>query len=91
MASLDFPASPLDGDLYSANGKTFRYSSALSSWVNQTGVGFTGSRGFTGSSAEVQTKLIVTSRAGTTVEVPVANGVLSITNRAGSTISVTVN
>jgi len=37
------------------------------------------------------TKLIVTVRAGTTVEVPVANGVLSITNRAGSTISVTVN
>lgn len=41
--------------------------------------------------ANLPTKLIVTVRAGTTVEVPVANGVLSITNRAGSTISVTVN
>jgi hypothetical protein len=37
------------------------------------------------------TKLVVTIRAGTTVEVPVANGVLSILNRSGSTISVTIN
>ena len=37
------------------------------------------------------TKLIVTVRAGTTVDVPVANGILSILNRSGSTISVTIN
>jgi hypothetical protein len=37
------------------------------------------------------TKLIVTVRAGTTVDVSVANGILSILNRSGSTISVTIN
>ncbi len=41
--------------------------------------------------ANLPTKLIVTVRAGTTVDVPVANGVLSILNRSGSTISVTIN
>ena len=41
--------------------------------------------------ANLPTKLVVTVRAGTTVEVLVANGVLPVTNRAGSTISVTVN
>lgn len=37
------------------------------------------------------TTLIVTNRAGSTVNIPVANGTISVTNRAGSTISVTVN
>ena len=41
--------------------------------------------------SNLPTKLIVTVRAGTTVDVPVANGVLSILNRSGSTISVTIN
>jgi hypothetical protein len=41
--------------------------------------------------ANLPTKLIVTVRAGTTVDVPVANGILSILNRSGSTISVTIN
>ena len=49
MAALDFPATPADGQIYTANGKTYRYNSASTSWTNITGVGYTGSIGYTGS------------------------------------------
>jgi hypothetical protein len=32
MAALDFPASPSNGQLYSANNTTWRYSTSTSSW-----------------------------------------------------------
>jgi hypothetical protein len=34
MAALDFPPSPADGDFYTANGKTWRYSAATTSWTS---------------------------------------------------------
>ena len=36
-------------------------------------------------------KLVVTVRAGTTINVPIASGVISVLNRSGSTISVPVS
>lgn len=33
MAALDFPSSPTDGQVYTANGKTWVYQAATSSWV----------------------------------------------------------
>lgn len=59
MAALDFPASPTNGQIYSANGKTYRYNSTSTSWTNSTGVGYTGSQGsqgnigYTGSASTV--------------------------------------
>lgn len=47
MAALDFPASPSVGQVYSANGKSFTWNGT--SWVNNTGIGYTGSVGFVGS------------------------------------------
>ena len=33
MAALDFPASPVNGQTYTANGKTWTFNSATSSWL----------------------------------------------------------
>jgi hypothetical protein len=38
MAALDFPSAPTDGQLYSANGLTFKYSLARLAWEPQSGV-----------------------------------------------------
>lgn len=35
MAVLDFPASPVDGQTYTANGYTWVYVAATTSWVKQ--------------------------------------------------------
>ena len=52
MAALNFPSSPVNGQVYTANGKTWIYSTSSTSWINQTGIGsqgFQGAVGFTGS------------------------------------------
>ena len=52
MAALDFPSSPINGQVYTANGKTWNYNSTSGSWINVTGVGYVGSvggLGYTGS------------------------------------------
>lgn len=47
MAALDFPTNPTIGQVYTANDKSFKWNGT--SWINFTGIGFTGSRGYTGS------------------------------------------
>ena len=39
----------------------------------------------------ITTKIVITQRAGTTVNVPITYNILSVLNRSGSTINVTVN
>ena len=36
MADLDFPASPINNDTYSANGSTWMYSSSKTAWIDTT-------------------------------------------------------
>ena len=36
MSSLDFPASPVDGQSYSLNGVTYNYNAALGAWLTQS-------------------------------------------------------
>jgi len=71
MAALDFPTSPTDGQTYTANGKTFKYSSASSSWNSITGTGYTGSRGADGASGKADITFSLFSFGGDLVE---ANG-----------------
>ena len=42
MAALDFPSSPTNGQVYSANGKSWTYNSATSSWLSTAGTMTTG-------------------------------------------------
>ena len=49
MAVLNFPVNPSDGDTYSANGQTYTFNAATTSWEIDAAVGYTGSQGFTGS------------------------------------------
>jgi hypothetical protein len=48
MADLDFPTGPVDGQVYTAAGKSWTYSSAVGAW-NLTSSGAIGVTGFTGS------------------------------------------
>lgn len=49
MAVLNFPVNPSNGQSYSANGMTYVYNSATTSWEIDAAIGYTGSQGFTGS------------------------------------------
>ena len=49
MAVLDFPNNPSNGQSYSANGVTYVYNVATTSWEIDAAIGYTGSQGFTGS------------------------------------------
>ena len=49
MAVLNFPVNPSGGDSYTANGQTYVYNAASTSWEIDAAIGYTGSQGFTGS------------------------------------------
>ena len=49
MAAFNFPASPSNGDTYSANGVTFTYSSSSTAWQRIPDPGAQGVQGATGS------------------------------------------
>ena len=48
MAAFNFPASPSNGDTYSANGVTFTYSSSSTAWQRSSAVGAQGAQGHQG-------------------------------------------
>ena len=77
MAALDFPASPVDGQTYTANGAVWTYNLAKTRWYvtnfSNAPIGYTGSQGligFTGSAA-VATSINATNDTATTTLYPV--------------------
>ena len=48
MSAFNFPASPSNGDTYTANGVTFTYSSSSTAWQRSSAVGAQGAQGHQG-------------------------------------------
>lgn len=48
MAALDFPTSPIDGQVYTANGRTWTYNSSSTSWTSVSSPGAQGAVGAQG-------------------------------------------
>jgi hypothetical protein len=72
--------------LGTGQNETFRYNSGTSSFQ-----GWNGTAWAPIAAAGAATKLLVTDRSGSIIEVPLTNGFLAITNRSGGTVNVPVS
>jgi hypothetical protein len=79
MAALNFPSSPTNGQVYTANGKSWTYSSALSSWL--------------GSGVAVAGQIPINAQTGTTYTLVVSDAgyCVEMNNASSNTLTVPPN
>ena len=85
MAALDFPTSPVLNDVYTANGKSWRWNGT--SWVS-TNTGYTGSQGTTGYTGSIPQTSVQSTTSASSITPTSTNDLVSVSALA---VTLTVN